>query len=86
MGGDGGHGVVTHVSATGRGRRAIIGMPYAVTAGGPLGFQVTATGLHPGENELVADFATLAEAESFADLMRKIDASRTYFVAPEEPS
>jgi hypothetical protein len=60
-------------------------MPYVVTTGGPLGFRVTATGLHPGENELVADFATLAEAESFADLMRKIDANRTYFVAPKEP-
>jgi hypothetical protein len=60
-------------------------MPYVVTAGGPLGFQVAATGLRPGQNELVADFATLAEAESFADLMRKTDAGRTYFEAPKEP-
>ena len=60
-------------------------MPYAVIPTGPLGFQVTATGL-PGEtSRLIADFASLAEAEAFAASMRQIDAGRTYSMAPKEP-
>ena len=37
-----------------------------VTPGGPLGFQVNATGLDH-EARLIGDFSTLAEAEAFAD-------------------
>ena len=59
-------------------------MPYAITPTGPLGFQVTATGL-PGETSgLIADFASLVEAEAFAAAMRQIDAGRTYSMAPKE--
>jgi hypothetical protein len=60
-------------------------MPYAVTSGGPSGFQVTATGPHPDENQLVANFATLAEATTFANLMREIDDGSTHWLAPLEP-
>jgi hypothetical protein len=57
-------------------------MPYTVTPTGPLGFQVAAAGL-PGETSgLIADFASLAEAEAFA--MRQIDVGRTYSMAPKE--
>jgi hypothetical protein len=63
-------------------------MPYAVTPTGPLGFQVTATGL-PGEtieesSRLIADFGSLAEAEVFAASMRQIGVGRTYSMAPKE--
>ena len=59
-------------------------MAYAVTPTGPLGFQVTATGL-PGETSgLIAEFASLAEAEAFAASMRQIDAGLTYSLPPKE--
>ena len=59
-------------------------MPYAITPTGPLGFQVTATGL-PGETSgLIADFRSLAEAEAFVASMRQIDSGRTYSMAPKE--
>jgi hypothetical protein len=53
-----------------------------VTPGGPLGFQVKATGLDH-EARLIGDFSTLAEAEAFADLMRQIDAGRSYSMGPK---
>ena len=52
-------------------------MPYVVTPGGPLGFQVSATG-PDHEGALIGDFSTLAEAEAFAASMRQIDAGRSY--------
>jgi hypothetical protein len=63
-------------------------MPCAVTPTGPLGFQVTATGL-PGEtieetSRLIADFGSLAEAEVFAASIRQIGVGRTYSMAPKE--
>jgi hypothetical protein len=59
-------------------------MPYVVTPTGPLGFQVTATGL-PGETSgLIADFGSRAEAEAFAASMRQIDVGPTYSMAPKE--
>jgi hypothetical protein len=53
-----------------------------VTRGGPLGFQVNATGLDH-EARLIGDFSTLAEAEAFADSMRQIDAGRSYSMGPK---
>ena len=49
---------------------------YEVTASGPLGFQVSASGAHPGTH-LIGDFASLAEAEAFIQLMLQIDAGPT---------
>ena len=57
-------------------------MACMVTPGGPLGFQVNATGLDH-EARLIGDFSTLAEAEAFADLMRQIDAGRSYSMGPK---
>jgi hypothetical protein len=45
---------------------------YAVTAGGPRGYQVTAR-----QSALVGDFGSRAEAEAFARSMREIDAGIT---------
>jgi hypothetical protein len=45
---------------------------YAVTAGGPQGYQVTAR-----QSALVGDFGSRAEAEAFAHSMRQIDAGVT---------
>jgi hypothetical protein len=58
-------------------------MPYVVTPGGPLGFQVNATG-PDYEVRLVGNFSTLAEAEAFADSMRQIDAGRSYAMGPKQ--
>jgi hypothetical protein len=54
-----------------------------VTPGGPLGFQVNATG-PDYEVRLVGNFSTLAEAEAFADSMRQIDAGRSYAMGPKQ--
>ena len=51
---------------------------YDVTATGPKGFQVSVTGLHPHGTSLIGDFASLQEAEAFADQMRVIDADRSH--------
>ena len=59
------------------------GMPYVVTPGGPLGFQVSATG-PDHEARLIGNFSTLAEAEAFADSMRQIDAGRSYSMGPKQ--
>jgi hypothetical protein len=58
-------------------------MPYVVTPGGTLGFQVSATGPDHAQ-ALVGDFSTLAEAEAFADSMRQIDAGRSYSMGPKQ--
>jgi hypothetical protein len=50
----------------------------------PLGFQVTARGLPGKTSGLIADFASLAEAEAFAASMRQIDAERTYSMASKD--
>jgi hypothetical protein len=57
---------------------------YAVTATGPLGFQVTVSGFGAGEKRLMADFNSLVEAEAFAAAMRMIDKGRTYLTVPME--
>ena len=58
-------------------------MPYVTTPGGPLGFQVSATG-PDHEAGLVGDFATLAEAEAFAASMRRIDGGRSYSMGQKQ--
>jgi hypothetical protein len=58
-------------------------MPYVVTPGGPLGFQVNAIG-PDHEARLIGDFSTLAEAEAFATSMREIDAGRSYSMGPKQ--
>ncbi len=59
-------------------------MPYVVTPTGPLCFQVSAVGT--AKHGLIADFASLAEAEAFVASMRRLDAGRTYSMdGPKEP-
>jgi hypothetical protein len=58
-------------------------MPYVVTPGGPLGYQVNATGPDQ-ETRLIGDFSTLAEAEAFAASMRQIDGGRSYLMASKQ--
>lgn len=58
-------------------------MEYVVSPTGPLGFQVSTVG--EGENRVVADFASQAEAEAFVSSMRRIDGGRTHSMNdPEE--
>jgi hypothetical protein len=57
-------------------------MLYVVTPTGPLGFQVTATDV--GTDELIGDFASLAEAQVFAAAMREIDAGQSHVMASKE--
>jgi hypothetical protein len=45
---------------------------------------VTARGLPGKTSGLIADFASLAEAEAFAASMRQIDAERTYSMASKD--
>jgi hypothetical protein len=58
-------------------------MTYVVAPGGPLGFQVSATGPDHA-TALVCNFSTLAEAEAFAGSMLRIDAGRTYSIGPKQ--
>jgi hypothetical protein len=60
-------------------------MPYVITTNGSEGFRVAATGLHPDEEAMVADFGTLAKAQAFVATMDEIDAGRTDSMAPKEP-
>ena len=53
-------------------------MENVITPTGPLGFQVSALG--KAENGLIADFASLAEAEAFVVSMRRLDAGRTHLM------
>jgi hypothetical protein len=56
-------------------------MAYMIAPGGPLGFQVNATG-PDHQARLIGNFSTLAEAEAFADSMRQIDADRSFSMGP----
>ena len=58
-------------------------MEYVVSPTGPLGYQVSA--VSEGENRVIGDFASQAEAEAFASSMRQIDAGRTHSMDPNEP-
>jgi hypothetical protein len=52
-------------------------MTYDVTPIGPKGFQVRATRTG-GEPYIVGDFASLIEAEAFAEVMRRLDAGQSH--------
>jgi hypothetical protein len=54
-----------------------------ITPGGPLGFQVSATGPER-EIRLIGDFSSLAEAEAFAASMRQVDGGRSYSIGPKQ--
>jgi hypothetical protein len=51
-------------------------MIYDVTPSGPKGFQVRATRTG-GEPYIVGNFASLVEAEAFAQAMRRLDAGQS---------
>ncbi|MEJ0017636.1 MAG: hypothetical protein WDN25_13920 [Acetobacteraceae bacterium] len=52
-------------------------MKYVVSAAGPRGFQVTTAG--SSETHIVlGDFATLHEADAFAETMRRLDAGKSH--------
>lgn len=55
-------------------------MTYDVTAAGPKGFQVRAARAG-GAPYVVGDFASLGEAEAFADVMRQLDAGQSHDAA-----
>lgn len=75
--------VLCHMNCT-LGRPCHIGgMAYVIIPTGPLGFQVTTT--DAGASHLIADFASLTEAEAFVASMRQIDAGLTSLIAPKEP-
>lgn len=56
-------------------------MTYDVTPTGPMGFQVTATPLPGAVPHVVGNFASLVEAEAFADTMRQLDAGQSHDAA-----
>jgi len=52
-------------------------MTYDVTPTGPKGFQVS-TPRAGGAPHIVGDFASLVEAEAFANVMRRLDAGQSH--------
>jgi hypothetical protein len=55
-------------------------MTYDVTAIGPKGFQIS-TPCPDGVPHILGDFASLVEAEAFADVMRQLDTGQSHDAA-----